>query len=80
MPGPRADQYFGSGTRRGGRGRERPSAAEGDRTLPSATERGRAPARGEPSFPPRAALPAQSLRRSGRRGMCGIVIASVTEE
>lgn len=28
MPGPRADQYFGSDTRRGGRGRARPSAAE----------------------------------------------------
>ncbi|KYM93966.1 hypothetical protein ALC62_15411, partial [Cyphomyrmex costatus] len=53
---------------------------EARRTRPSAAEWGRAPARGEPSSPPRAALPAQSLCGSGRRGMCGIVTASVIEE
>lgn len=67
MPGPRADQYFGSGTRRGGRGRAGPSAAE------PRHEATRVPQ-------PWAALPAQSLCGSGRRGMCGIVTASVTEE
>ncbi|KYQ48107.1 hypothetical protein ALC60_12819 [Trachymyrmex zeteki] len=67
MPGPRADQYFGSDTRRGGRGRAAPSAAE------PRHEASRVP-------PPRAALPAQSLCGSGRRGMCGIVTASVIEE
>ncbi|KYM89799.1 hypothetical protein ALC53_02111 [Atta colombica] len=67
MPGPRADQYFGSDTRRGGRGRVAPKAVE------PWHEASRVP-------PLRAALPAQSLCGSGRRGMCGIVTASVIEE
>ncbi|KAH0945996.1 hypothetical protein HN011_010848 [Eciton burchellii] len=51
-----ADQYFGSGTR----------CHECNRARSNAAEFYRAPARGDTSSPPRAALPAQSLCGSGR--------------
>lgn len=53
---------------------------EMSRTWSNTFESNRGPARGEPSSPLWAALPVQSLCGSGRRGMCGIVIESVTEE